>query len=149
MKRVHRFAARTMMFVALSMSLMPVGVGHAQSDLLAFAGQFTLDHPVRWGTAVLPSGKYTFAIESSGMPVVVWVRNSRGSVVARVTSTIDNGKTAARSALLIGNKGGQLCVYSLSLPSLRRSLVYDPELAQVSALEARATEMVPVTLAKR
>jgi hypothetical protein len=148
MKKVQGFRVHTMMFAALCMSLVLVGVSPAQSDLSTFSGKFTLDHPIHWGTAVLPSGNYTFGIQF-GFPVIVSVRNSRGSIVARVTSGIDNGRTGAGNALLIKEKSGQLFVYSLTLPTLRRSLVYDPELAQLSALEARATETVPVTLAKR
>jgi hypothetical protein len=65
-----------------------------------------------------PSGKYTIGIESSGMPVIVSVRNSRGSIVARVKSAIDDGKKGAVNAVLIKEKDGRLRVHSMALATL-------------------------------
>jgi hypothetical protein len=64
-------------------------------------------------------------------------------------SGIDGGRTSAGNALLIKEKGGQLCVYSLALASLGKVLVYDPGLARHAVMEARASQTVPVILAKR
>jgi len=62
---------------------------------------------------------------------------------------IDDGRKSATNALLIQEKGGELRVYALALAGLGKVLVYDPALAREAALEARAPQTVPVTLAER
>lgn len=149
MKRNSTIRASHVLAAALLMSLFLVAASQAQNDLPTFKGKFTLATQVRWDTAVLQPGDYTITITSSTMPMFALVRDSQGRPIGRFVSGINAGKTSTRNALLLKAKDGQLRVCSLALASLGRVLVYDPVLAREAVMEARATQTVPVTLAKR
>jgi autotransporter adhesin len=149
MKKVQGLAIGKMLFAALSISLILAGIAQAQLGLPTFTGKFRLTNQVQWDKTVLQPGDYTITIESIGTPAAVLIRDSKGRPVARLISGIDDGKTSARNALLLKEKGGQLRVYSLALASLGKVLVYDPALAREAVMEARAPQTVPVMLAKR
>jgi len=148
MKGIQRIRGSQVLAAALLMSLFFIATSQAQTDLVVFAGKFTSTDQVQWGKTVLQPGEYTIIIGSGSMPSLVLVRDSKGRAVARFMG-IDSGKTSARDALLIKEKGGQMHVYSLELASLGKVLVYDPALARAAVLEARAPQTVPVLLAKR
>ena len=149
MKRNSRIRGSQVLASALLMSLFFIATSQAQTDLVVFTGKFTLTDQVQWGKTVLQPGGYTITIGSGSMPILVLVRDSKGRAVARFISGIDSGKTRARNALLMKEKGGQMHVYALELASLRKVLVYDPALARAAVLEARAPQTVPVPLAER
>jgi len=149
MKKVQGLAANKMLFAALSISLIVVGIAQAQMELPVFRGKFTLTTQVQWGKTVLPPGNYTITIGSSSIPTIASIRDGSGRPVADFMSGIDDGKTSAGNALLIREKNGQLRVYSLALASLGKVLVYDRALAREAVMEARAPQTVPVMLAKR
>lgn len=149
MKRNSRIRGSQVLAAALLMSLFFIATSQAQTDLPVFAGKFTLTDQVQWGKTVLQPGDYTIIIGSGSMPTRVLVRDSRGRAVAGFISGIDSGKTSARNALLIKEKGGQMHVYSLELASLGKVLVYDRALARAAVLDARAPQTVPVQLAER
>ncbi|HXZ39787.1 MAG TPA: hypothetical protein VEG68_03535 [Terriglobales bacterium] len=149
MKKVQGLAASKMLFAALSISLIVVGIAQAQVDIPVFTGTFTLTDQVQWGKTVLQPGNYTITVGSDSVATLVLVRDSKGQPVARLMSGIDDGKTSVRNALLIREKGGQLHVYGLALASLGRVLVYDPVLAREAMLDARVPQTVPVMLAKK
>jgi hypothetical protein len=149
MKTNSRIRGSQVLAAALLMSLFFIATSQAQTDLVVFAGKFTLTDQVLWGKTVLQPGDYTITIGSTSMPIFALVRDGKGRAVARFASGIDGGRTSAGNALLIREKDGQLRVYSLALRSLGRVLVYDPDLAREAVLEARAPQTVPVMLAKR
>ena len=149
MKRNSRIRGSRVLAAALLMSLFFIATSQAQTDLVVFAGKFTLTDQVLWGKTVLPSGDYTITIGSTSMPTFALVRDGKGRPVARFASRIDSGRTSAGNALLIREKDGQLRVYSLALRSLGRVSVYDPALAREAVLEARSPQTVPVMLTKR
>lgn len=149
MKKVQGFAALTMMFAVMCMSVMIVGVSQAQTDLASFTGKFVLTTQVQWDKTTLPPGKYTVTVESHGAMTLAFVTSSKGGLVGFFMSGICGGKKSDRNALLLRERDGQLRVYSLELASLGKVLVYDPALAQEAAMEARAPQAVPVMLAKR
>jgi hypothetical protein len=133
----------------LGISLIVAGIAQAQADLPIVMGKFTLSTPVWWNATVLQPGDYTITIGSGSLPTFALVRDSKGRPVARLMSRVDSGKTGTVNELLIGEKDGQLRVYSLALASLGRVMVYDPALAHQAAMEARAPRTVPVMLSKR
>jgi len=149
MKMNLRMQGSRLLAVILLMSLFFVAASPAQVTLPLFTGKFALTGQVQWGKTVLQPGNYTIMIGSGSMPTLVLVRDSKGRAVAQFMGGIDSGKTSARNALLIKEKGGQMHVYSLELANLRRVLVYDPALARAAVLEARAPQTVPVLLAER
>jgi len=148
MKKVQGLAVSKVLFATLSISLIVVGIAQAQMDLPVFTGKFTLTSQVEWGDAVLQPGDYTIIIESSSTLTVAQIRDGKGRAAGFVLG-IDAGKTSARNALQVKQKGGRLRVYALELASLGRTLVYDRALAREAVLESRAPQTVPVIVAKR
>ncbi|HLW88759.1 MAG TPA: hypothetical protein VKR57_09705 [Terriglobales bacterium] len=149
MKRNSRIRRTGVLAAALLMSLFFIASSQAQTDLVVFAGKFTLTDQVLWGKTVLQPGDYTITVGFTSMPTFALVRDGKGRAVARFASRIDSGLTSAGNALLIREKDGQLRVYSLALRSLGRVLVYDPALAREAVLPARAPHTVPVMLANK
>jgi hypothetical protein len=149
MKRIQRFEVSMMLLAALCMSFIAAGMAHAQSDLSAFTGKFTLTNQVLWGETVLSPGDYTIAVGSVNGSTWALVRDGKGRPMARFMARIDSGEKPAQNALLVKEKAGQLHVYSLAIASLGRVFVYDPALAREAILEAHASQEVQVTLATR
>ncbi len=147
MKRVQGLVVGKTLFAALSIGLIFAGI--AQAQIPTFTGKFTLTTQVQWKRTVLQPGDYTVTVESMNAPVAALIRDSRGWPVARFVSGIDSGEASTVNALLIREKGGQLRVFALALANLGKVLVYDPALAREAVLEARASQTVPVMLAKR
>jgi len=149
MKNVQAAAVSRILFAVLGVSLVAGGIAAAQVDIPVFMGKFTLTTPVHWDETVLQPGDYTITIGSIGTPTAALVRDGSGRPVARFMTGIADGRRNATNALLIQEKGGQLRVYALALAGPGKVLVYDPALAREAALEARAAQTVPVTLAER
>ena len=148
MKKIRVLAFGKLLLAALGISLIVVGIAHAQLGVPTFTGKFRLINPVLWGKTVLQPGDYTVTIESISSPTAALIRDGSGRPIARFITGIDAGKTSAGNALLIREKGGQLLVYALAIPSLGKVLVYDRALAQEEVMEARGPRTVPVVLAK-
>ena len=149
MKRAQGLAVSRILFAALNVGLIIVGIAQAQLSIPTFTGKFTLNTQVQWDKTVLQPGDYTVTMESISVPTAALIRDHSGRPVGRFITTIDSGKPARGNALLIAEKGGQPHVYSLALGGLGRVLVYDPALAREAALEARVPQKVPVILARR
>jgi hypothetical protein len=147
MKKVQGLT--NMLFAAVSIGLIIVGIAQAQLDIPTFTGKFTLINQVQWDKTVLQPGDYTITIATSSTPISALVRDSKGRPIGRFVTGIDSGNTSTRNALLISEKGGQLRVYSLALASLGKVLVYDRSLAEEAVTQARAPQTVPLMLAKR
>jgi hypothetical protein len=99
-------------------------VAHAQ----AVEGEFTLRHQVRWGSLVLPAGRYAFTVESAGFPTRIFVHGEgkgapRGMILAMSWDEIDSAKS---SELVLVLKGGEFVVQSFYVPALGRVLNYLP-----------------------
>jgi hypothetical protein len=148
MKNIRGFAVNVVL-AALCAGVMLLGVSEVHAQDLVFIGNFTLNQQTQWGGTVLKPGSYAISIESSSMPMTVSIKDSKGRLVADLTSGIDSGKASADNALFIKEKDGRPHVYSLALASLKRVLIYDPALAREAVLDARAPQTVPVALAKR
>jgi len=148
MRNIRLLAFGKLLLAALGISLIVVGIAHAQLGIPTLTGKFRLTNPVLWGKTLLQPGDYTVTIESINSPTAALIRDGSGRPVARFITGIDAGKTSAGNALLIREKGGQLLVYALSLASLGKVLVYDRALAQEEVMEALGPQTVPVVLAK-
>jgi hypothetical protein len=147
MKKVQGLVVSKTLFAALSIGL--IFAATTQAQIPTFTGKFTLTHQVQWSRTTLQPGDYTVTIESINAPTPALIRDGNGRPVARFMSGIDSGKTSTGDALLIREKDGQLRVYALALATLGKVLVYDPVLAHEQIMEARASQAVPVVLAKR
>ncbi len=149
MKTNSRNLGSQVLATALLMSLFLIGTTQAQTGVPIFTGKFTLTTQVQWDKKVLQPGDYTITIESIDSPTAALIKDASGRPVARFMSGIHDENTSAGSELLVKEKDGRLCVYSLALASLGEVLVYDRALAREALLEARAPQTVTVMLAKR
>jgi len=149
MRNSQKMQGSKMLLAALFASLLYVGTSQAQAGLPAYALEFTLTSQTRWGGTVLQPGDYTITLGSTAPPAFGIIRTGQGRTVAIVVSKIRNEQATRRSALLLKEKEGQLCVHSLALADLKTVLVYDPALARENGLEARASQTVPVIWAKK
>ena len=148
MERNQRMTG-TVLLAALFTSLFFVGTARAQGQSPAYTGKFTLTNQIHWGKCVLRPGNYTITIKSIGNPTVALIRNIGGDAVTYVLSGARSGNTNGLNAVLIKEKDGQLKVHSLALADLGMVLIYDPTLAREAFQEARVSQTVPVTWAKK
>ena len=89
------------------------------------------------------------AIASSGSPVIVKVQNEDTGEAFRVATNVHREKKTGMNALLLQAKNGQPTVHSVSLPEIGMTLIYEPGAKREPVLEARASQTVPVLLAKK
>jgi len=149
MQRNRKVTETALLVAALLTSLLFVGTARAQGQSPAYVGKFTLSYQVVWGKSVLQPGNYTITIKSTGAPIVALVRNSDGDAVTHVVSGASSGNPNGVNGILIKEKDGQLRVHSLALAELAMVLIYDPTLARQTVQQARVSQTVPVTWAKK
>ena len=139
-----------MLLAALLMSLFFVGTLQAQVGLATEVLKFTLTSETRWGATILQPGDYTITLGSVAPPRFAVVRDRDGRSVEIVTSPVQSQKASVeKTALLLKEKDGQLCVHSLALADLGMVLIYDPALARESVQDARASQTIPLAYAKK
>jgi hypothetical protein len=151
MRSDQRIPGSKVLLAALLTSLFLVGASQqAQVGISTLVGKFTLTSQIHWGASVLQPDDYTIAIGSIAPPGLAVIRNREGRSVAIVMSRLHDEKASAeRSAILMKEKDGQLCVHTLALADLGMVLIYDPALAREVVQEARASQTVPVMWAKK
>ena len=114
-------------------------------------GSFTLPNEVRWQSARLPAGDYTFAMSSTAMPnqMIVTGPNGPAFVVTVASSKSDAGQ---QSFLIIERRGVSHFVRELYLAEIGLHLRYSvPNVPkeEVLAQGPASTEQVLVALAKK
>lgn len=95
-------------FLALAATVASVGLLSAQDA----KGTFTLPFEVRWGTAVLPAGDYSFKIDNTDYTVTIRGEN-QAAMVLSLARSIDNH--AGSNALIIARHGKRGTVRALRL----------------------------------
>ena len=104
--------------VFLAVLAMTVGAGPLCAE--NHKGSFTLPFEVRWGTAVLPAGDYTFTIDTDKGPNLATIRGDNGAAMI-----IANGKSdrqfSGRSSLVLARRGrtGVVRELHLAIPGLK------------------------------
>jgi hypothetical protein len=129
---------------ALFVSLLLIVTSHAQTDLPAYTGRFTLAQAIQWNTSVLRPGDYTITFGSTGTPIMALISTISGRPVARVRNWSRSESTNGKNALLLKERNGRLQVYSLALADLGMVLIYDPALAREAILESQVSQTVPL-----
>jgi hypothetical protein len=122
----------------------------AQSE--AYRGKFTLPMSVRWGTAVLQAGDYTFSLNSSALHSVLIVRaDSDQSAVIVLPSSYSDHVTSENSSLLIVRSGGKATIRRLHLKEASVDFFYRPTKgeAPMIAQQPELIQRVPVLLASK
>jgi hypothetical protein len=134
---------------ALLTSLFFTDTARAQGQSPAYIGEFTLTHQIHWGKTVLQPGKYKVTINSTVAPIIGTIRTVAGDGVSIVMSQARTGNKNSVNGLLIKEKDGQPTVHSLAIADLGVVLIYDPTLARETVQEARVSQTIPVTWAKK
>jgi len=100
-------------------------------------GKFTLARAVRWGTAVLPAGDYTYSVEHRATGTVM-LRNLNGgpnAIVLASSSSIVDSTVAPR--LLLTQRGNEWVVTSMILGGEGEELYFAPPLPAAIPQEAK------------
>jgi hypothetical protein len=146
--RIVRHIARATLFAA---ALLATGWFAQPANAQEWTGKFTLPYEARWGQAVLPPGDYQLTVapgDTAGMLIIREARSLRA--VALEPVNIRENSREETSTLLIGTQGKQHIVYSLTIAELGASFVYQSRPAHNREFEeARKTQTVPVTVAKK
>lgn len=85
-------------------------------------GSFTLTSETRWGTAILPPGRYTFELDAT--KDLINVRSQTGKVVMVMSQTHDRDTRLQSSALVLVSRGGRASVRALRLAPLKAVFLY-------------------------
>jgi hypothetical protein len=100
----------------------------------ALKGSFTLAHQIRWCTATLPAGNYTFEMKSLADPTLI-LKGPHGYQF--IPALVADEKAIDKSMLIVENHGNESFVRELRVAPIGRSLRYsmpkaskDVELAQ-------------------
>jgi hypothetical protein len=101
-----------------------LGVASVPAMAQDASGKFTLAKEVRWGTAVLPAGEYTYSLEHpTGQ--VLFVRNTNrkmGAIMLVKSASLVNG--SERDRIVLQRSGDDWFVSSLVVTSLGQELTF-------------------------
>jgi hypothetical protein len=115
----------------------------------AAQGSFTLPEAVRWNSATLPAGNYTFTMKSTSMPNLIRIDGPAGGAFIQVAGT-SRRHSKRSSELIIERRGRTRFVRELYLADLDLHLHYAaPSVPkeELLAMGPAVTEHVRVSLA--
>jgi len=117
----------------------------------AFQGSFTLSHEIRWQSAVLPAGDYTFAMESAAVPCKMIVRGPNGAAF-ELSSSTDKRTIEGPSVLILERRNGDFYVRELYMADRGLHVLYNvpknPKSEELLAQGPTSTERVLIASAK-
>jgi len=127
------FLAVLGLFAALS------GFAPAAAHAQVAEGKFSLASETHWGRAVLPSGDYTFSLESAGRPAWITIRNGEHVLVGMIMpDSLSTTPYSETSELVLTHVGDQVFVSSLRVGDLGVAFSYFvPETAAPSETDTR------------
>jgi len=111
--------------VAIGLLTMSAGASETVAQRIAERGSFTLPFEVRWNSAVLPAGDYTFTMDSTGLNGTMNLQGPNGTIFLR-TMALSDQDTNQRSALSIEGRGNTRFVKELYLSDHGRHFQYWP-----------------------
>jgi hypothetical protein len=118
------WARHLKLFTKLGVAALALGAlttsGNAQN---AYQGKFTLPFETHWGSATLPAGDYTFALQSMSSPYTLYIRGEKVNAIIMASSTDDKG-VAARAQLNLVEIGDVQTVETFDAPELGQTFVY-------------------------
>lgn len=118
---------------------------HAQASA---GGQFKLSQSVHWGSAVLPTGEYTYSVESGSGMTVVRVQQIGGRFTGFfVPKTSSEGGDSGLRGIAVAQIGEEMFVTSLRVEERGLVLNFSPPGEETVVLrpDATRTEYVSVT----
>jgi len=128
------------LFVAISgISLLPT-TGVAEDA----KGKFTLAREVRWGTAVLPPGHYSYSVEHHAAGTVMLRSLSGGPSAIVLASSVSIVDPATTPRLMLKQQGNDWFVTSMVLGGDGEELYFAPSTSIPSLQEAKRPAKVAV-----
>ena len=111
---------------------------HAQPSL---GGEFKLSQSVRWGNAVLPTGKFIYSIETGAGSTVVQVHQIGGNFTGLfMPQTESEGGESNPTGIVLARVGEETFVTSLRAEKGARVLYFSPPNADTEIVHRDATE---------
>jgi hypothetical protein len=115
-------------------------------------GSFTLPDEVRWQSATLPAGDYTFSVKSGAMPCMITLNGPKGGAFVFALAS-DEDKISNVSILSIEHRGGMRVVRELYLAQIGLRLEYSvpkvPKNEKLLAQGPATTEQVLVSMTRK
>jgi hypothetical protein len=143
MKNQVRFALLLTLVAALAVATVGAAQGWA-----VYSGRFTLPYDVQWGTAVLPAGEYSLAMDTMNGPLSV--RDASGRTRALLYGSREYPKANQPTALFVTIAGKSRMVRSLNCPAWGANLVFKAVTQEErERLADLHTETIQVRLASR
>ena len=119
-RKHSRFAKAA--FAALTFAIFLSGSALAEDA----AGKFVLTHSVRWGSAVLAPGEYTYKLERKAQELLL-IRAASGAPGFMVLCTsVSSTAPGTPNSLKLERMGDEWYVSSMSLPELDEELHFLP-----------------------
>jgi hypothetical protein len=120
--------------------------GHAQASA---GGQFKLSQSVHWGSAVLPTGEYTYSVESGSGMTVVRVQQIGGRFTGFfVPKTSSEGGDSGSRGIAVAQIGEEMFVTSLRVEERGLVLNFSPPNADAEVVRPDATRTQYVSITK-
>lgn len=131
----------------LALGVMASSLGAVVANAQTFRGTFSLPAEVRWGTATLQAGNYTFTSEGAKTDDTLQLIQG-GKVVAMVLCQSHNPAVAGRAELVIDKNAGGRTVREMRLPEIGVVLYYAPHKPKrgTAAEERQIAELIPIAV---
>ena len=131
----------------LALGVLASCLGAVVASAQPYRGTFTLPAEVRWGTATLQAGAYTFSSEGARTGNMLQLTQG-GKVVALVMSQSHNPATAGPAALVIEKGKGGCTVREIRLPGNGVVLYYGPNKPKhgTAAEEREVAQLIPLAV---
>lgn len=100
-------------------------------------GKFTLAREIRWGSAVLPAGDYTYSVEhhAAGTVVLRSLNGGPNAIVLASSSSVVDPTTAPR--LVLTQRGQEWVVTSMIVGGEGEELYFAPSVRAIIPQEAK------------
>jgi len=109
------------------------------------AGKFVLTHPVRWGSALLAPGEYTYKLENKAQQVLL-IRAASGAPGLMVLCTsVSPTAPGTPNSLKLERMGDEWFVSSMSLSELDEELHFRPPSRSEITRRASASKMASLS----
>jgi hypothetical protein len=150
MKTIRHYALMKYAAFVLLAICFNAALAAAQDAGAVYRGSFHLPFEARWGTAVLPPGDYTLALNSTTVPSMVTVRGEKTAIMVQA-QLMARHTGSDRSALVLVRRAKKGVVRSLYLAEMEIAFHYGlpKEERPVLAQGPQLIQRIPVTMTGR
>jgi hypothetical protein len=127
-------------FLLFVVTYLSAGILSAQGPSAVYKGTFTLPFEAHWGTAILPPGEHSLALNSTTMPVRATVRGENGAVLIQAEAMATR-RGSEQSSLIVTRRSRRGIVCSLYVAELGAAFYFNVPKAE-RQLIARGPELI-------